>query len=51
MRRSEFRKGFHRDHLRGGISGSYSDSLKSPTGGEELKHMLVGDVLLVSLPQ
>jgi zinc/manganese transport system permease protein len=23
---------------------------KSPTGGEELKHMLVGDVLLVSLP-
>jgi zinc/manganese transport system permease protein len=23
---------------------------KSPTGGEELKHMLVGDVLLVSMP-
>lgn len=23
---------------------------KSPTGGEELKHMLVGDILLVSLP-
>ena len=23
---------------------------KSPTGGEELKHMLVGDILLVSIP-
>ena len=23
---------------------------KSPTGGEELKHMLVGDILLVSMP-
>ena len=50
MRRTRPAGSLHRNRLRRRFRGRRLILSKSPTGGEELKHMLVGDILLVSIP-